>query len=489
MNKFASLSLLTDFYELTMMQGYFFMSRHEEAVFEMFFRRQPFSGGYTVYAGLDPLLDEIEKLRFSPDDIEFLDSQNIFHRDFLDYLAGFRFTGDIHSVPEGSVVFPNEPLLRVTGTIIEAQLMESLVLNFLNFQSLIATKTARIVDAAEGDTVMEFGLRRAQGVDGALSATRASFIGGATSTSNTLAAKLFNIPPRGTMAHSWVSSFESELRSFEKYAELYPDSSVLLVDTYDTLKSGVPNAIRVFTALKETNPSLMAIRIDSGDLEYLSRESRKMLDLGGLDSVGIIASNEIDEWIIEQLKNKKAPINAWGVGTRLVTGGSDPALTGVYKIAAKKSGNIFEPCIKISNQAEKISNPGTKNIFRFFSDQGQMVADLLCLEDEEELLLAETAAGKPIRFNHPLTEYSGFTLRDYGRVVKLLEPVMIQGKRCVPGMNLEKLSERRRIEIDSLDRTYRRFLNPHTYRVSLSNRLKELKTKLINDIQHSYTNH
>jgi nicotinate phosphoribosyltransferase len=486
MQRPETLALLTDFYELTMMQGYFFNSPSSEAVFEMFFRRQPFNGGYTVFAGLGPLLDAIKTLRFTPRDLEFLEAHGAFSREFLDYLAGFRFSGDIHSVPEGTVVFPNEPLIRVTGNLMETQLLESLILNFVNFQSLIATKTARIVDAANGGEVMEFGLRRAQGVDGALSATRAATIGGASSTSNTLAAQLFNIPPSGTMAHSWISSFETELEAFTQYVQLYPDSSVLLVDTYDTLQSGLPNAISVYSRHRETSPSHMAIRIDSGDLEYLSMQSRKMLDRAGLQSVRIIASNEIDEWIIEHLNKNRAPIDAWGVGTRLVTGGSDPALSGVYKIAAKRKGGVFEPCIKISNQAEKISNPGVKNVIRFRDSRGMMIAHLICLEEEQDMLMADTDAGGAVRFNHPLTEYSGFTLREYGSAEPLLRQVMRGGATCMPGESLEELSLRRKTDMASLDTTFRRLLNPHTYRVSLSYRLKELKTRLIRDIQHEY---
>ena len=485
----STLALLTDFYELTMMQGYFFISPDEEAVFEMFFRKQPFNGGYTVFAGLKPLLDEIEKLNFSKNDLAYLRGLGIFKEEFLKYLSSFRFTGTIHSVPEGSVVFPNEPIMRITGNIMEAQLLESMILNFCNFQSLIATKTARIADAAGRDVVMEFGLRRAQGINGALSATRAAYIGGVSSTSNTLAAKLYGIDAKGTMAHSWISSFDSELDAFRKYIELYPNSSVLLVDTYDTLKSGVPNAIKVYTELKKQSPAMMAIRIDSGDLEYLSREARIMLDNAGLEDVKIVASNEIDEWIIEQLKIKHAPVDSWGVGTKLVTGGNDPALTGVYKIAARKKTGGFEPCLKISNQVEKISNPGIKNIMRFYASDDTMIADLLFLEDEKEELLSDIAEKKPIRFNHPLTEYAGFTLRGYHTAKSLLEKVMCNGTIIKPQPELDEISTFCRQELNALDKTYRRLLNPHAYRISLSNRLKQLKTNLINAIQKDYENH
>ncbi len=361
-----NLSLLTDFYELTMMQGYFFQCPEEQAVFEVFFRSQPFSGGYTIFAGLEPLLHEIENLSFDSESIDYLASRKIFRDEFLHYLAGFRFRGTIYSMEEGNIVFPGEPLLRIHGSLMETQLLESMVLNFINFQSLIATKTCRIVLSAKNTPVLEFGLRRAQGVNGAISATRAAYIGGAASTSNTLAAKQFSIPTSGTMAHSWVMSFPSELESFQKYVELYPDRPILLVDTFDTLKSGLPNAIQVFGSLKEKSPALMAIRIDSGDLEYLSKKAREMLDRHDLSDVKIFVSSDLDEWIITQLIASGSPIDAWGVGTRLVTGDSNPALSGVYKIVARGREEIFEPKIKISNQSEKITNPGIKNIMRFY---------------------------------------------------------------------------------------------------------------------------
>ncbi len=417
-------SLLTDFYELTMMQGYFFNCPDDRGVFEMFFRRQPFQGGYTVFAGLGPLLEAIVGLRFTEEEIAYLDSRGVFKKEFLDYLAGFRFRGDIHGVPEGTVVFPNEPLLRVRGNLMEAQMIESVVLNCVNFQSLIATKTARIVSVAGEKPVMEFGLRRAQGTDGALAAARAAFIGGASSTSNTLAGKMYGIPVSGTMAHSWVMNFDSELEAFRKYAALYPDRCVLLVDTFDTLKSGIPNAIDVFRELRENKPSLMAVRIDSGDLEYLSKKVRAMLDGSGFRDVKIFVSSDLDEWIMRQLIDSGSPIEAWGVGTRLVTGWNDPALTGVYKIVATEKGGQVDPRIKISNQAEKITNPGVKNIMRFYNDRGQMLADLIYLEDEERELEEAIEGRAPVRFNHPATEYAQFILKDYASARRLLAPVM-----------------------------------------------------------------
>ncbi len=481
-----NLSLLTDFYELTMMQGYFFNCPGDQGVFEMFFRRQPFQGGYTVFAGLGPFLEALAGLRFTEDDIAYLDSQGTFKREFLDYLSGFRFGGDVYSVPEGTVVFPNEPLLRVRGILMEAQMVESMLLNFINFQSLIATKTARIVSIAGERPVMEFGLRRAQGTDGALAAARAAFIGGASSTSNTLAGKTYGIPVSGTMAHSWVMNFDSELEAFRKYAAMYPDRCVLLVDTFDTLKSGMPNAITVFRELREKKPALMAVRIDSGDLEYLSKKARAMLDGSGLREVKILVSSDLDEWIMRQLIDSGAPIEAWGVGTRLVTGWNDPALTGVYKIVATKKGDHVDPRIKISNQAEKITNPGEKNIMRFYNDRNQMLADLIYLE-EEERELEEAIAGKtPVRFNHPATDYSHFTLTEYASARKLLAPVMHEGKIIGGERSLRQMQEYCRIEIEALDKTYRRLLNPHIYKISLSDRLKKLKTDMIRLIKENY---
>jgi nicotinate phosphoribosyltransferase len=481
-----NLAMLTDFYELTMMQGYFFDFPEDRGVFEMFYRHQPFNGGYCVFAGLDPLLDAVENLKFSKEDIEYLADQKIFRNDFLAFLSDFTFKGDIHSVKEGTVVFPNEPLLRVSGTLIEVQLIESVLLNFINFQTLIATKTARISDIADQKPVLEFGLRRAQGIDGALSASRAAYIGGANATSNTLAGQIFGIPVSGTMAHSWVMSAGSELEAFQKYAAIYGERCVLLVDTFDTLKSGIPNAIKVFKDLKKENPVLMGIRIDSGDLEYLSREARKIFDNAGLPEVKIFVSSDIDEWIIRQIRSSGAPVDAWGVGTRLITGGDDPALSGVYKIVANNRETEVIPCIKISNQSEKITNPGIKNIMRFYN-HGIMICDLLYLEEEEETLNKNVSRKESIRFNHPSTDYAGFTLKIYDSAKPLLGKVMVNGKKLANSAALSDIREFRQAEINSLDGTYRRLLNPHIYKVSLSDNLKNLKTKLMKEAVKQYS--
>lgn len=445
----------------------------------MFFRRQPFKGGFTIFAGLDPLLDCLGQIRFNAGELEYLEALKLFKPEFLDYLSTFQFKGDVFAASEGTVVFPNEPILRVHGNIMEAQLVESVILNFINFQSLIATKAARIVNATNGNTVLEFGLRRAQGVDGAISASRAAYIGGAGGTSNVMAGKLYDIPVSGTMAHAWIMSFETELESFEAYARLYPKTCILLVDTFDTIKSGLPNAIKVFKKMDRLKNQKLGIRLDSGDLEYLSKAARKMLDENGLPEVEIIASNELDEWIVNQLRKAGAPIDGWGIGTKLITANDDPALTGVFKIAARMDNDQVEPTIKISNNPEKTSNPGSKNVFRFYDAAGRMLADLICLENEEEKMRQAIGKKIPITFNHPNIDYASFTLENYGEVRVLLQPVMKEGKKMNASPALTQLRKKTVMELDSLDSTYKRLINPHLYKVSLSNRLKKLKREMI----------
>ncbi len=476
---YKNLSLLTDLYELTMMQGYFFNNPSKKSVFDMFFRRQPFNGGFTILAGVEPLVNAIMDLQFTDNEIKYLKSLKIFKPEFLNYLSKFKFKGDIYTIDEGNIVFPNEPLLRVHGNIIETQLLESIILNFINFQSLIATKTARIVISTNNGKVLEFGLRRAQGIDGALSGTRASYIGGAVATSNTMAGMIYNIPVSGTMAHSWIMSFKTELEAFEKYIELYPDKVTLLVDTFDTLKSGIPNAIRVFKKIPKEKRKNLGIRLDSGDLEYLSKQARKMLDENGLQEVKIIVSNELDEWIINQLIKNNSPIDAWGVGTKLITADKDPSLTGVYKVVAKEKEKKFEPCIKISNNPEKITNPGIKNIYRFYNGDNLMIGDLIYLEDEEDELKRLIKAKKSLRFNHPSIEYVNFNLENYSRAEKLLHPIVKNGKRIKKERQLNEIRNFTEKKLNELDTTYKRLLNPHIYKVSLSDNLMKLKFKLI----------
>jgi nicotinate phosphoribosyltransferase len=469
----ANLALLTDLYELTMMQGYFLNRYDPDTVFEMFFRRQPFGGGFTVFAGLQPLLEAVAGLSFTPEDRTYLEAQGLFRPEFLDYLSALRFTGDIYAMAEGSVVFPGEPLLRVHAPLIQAQLLESLVLNILNFQTLVATKAARIWLASDEGTVLEFGLRRAQGVNGALAASRSAFIGGAAATSNTLAGRLFGIPVRGTMAHSWIMAFPSELEAFRKYAEVYPDSCTLLIDTYDTLKSGLENAVVVGKALKAAGHAHFGVRLDSGDLEYLSKQVRQRLDAEGLQEAAIAASNELDEEIIQQLLAQGAPINTWGVGTHLVTAKGDSALTGVYKLAARRVDGRYQPAIKVSNNPEKISDPGIKQVHRFYNGSGSPIADLLSMEGER------VEAGRDYRFYHPRYPYKYMDVAGAKRVEPLLEPVMRGGRITVGFPDLQTLQERARANLRSLDATYRRILNPHVYKVSLSEALKDLKYRLI----------
>ena len=357
-NSTINSALFTDFYELTMAQGYWKNDMNQDVVFDMFFRRQPFNGGFSIFAGLDTLLDAITDFTFSPSDIEFLRQQKIFEPDFLEYLKTFRFSGDVYAFREGSVIFPQEPIVRIHAKLIEAQIVEALVLNHINFQSLIATKTARIWLASKKGAIMEFGLRRAQGPDGGMSATRASFIGGAAGTSNTLAGKLYDIPVMGTMAHSWIMAFPSELEAFEAYAKLYPQKAIFLIDTYDTLRSGIKNAIKVGAKLVEKGYNF-GVRLDSGDISYLTAEVRKELDKAGFPQATITVSNELTEEIVETLVQQNTPINSWGVGTHMVTGGNEASFTGVYKLAARfdKTSGKNIPAMKFSDNPEKNTNP------------------------------------------------------------------------------------------------------------------------------------
>jgi len=462
-------ALLTDLYELTMMQGYHRYGLHHRAVFDMFFRRQPFSGGFSVFTGLDVLLETIENLRFDEDDLAYLDTLGLFDSSFLDYLRKFRFSGDIWAVSEGTLVFPQEPLIRVHASILEAQLIESLLLNTVNFQTLIATKTARIFLASEKGSVMEFGLRRAQGVDGALSAARAAYIGGAASTSNTLAGKKFSIPVTGTMAHSWVLAFDSEKESFDRYADLYPDKTILLIDTFDTLGSGIENAIAVGKRLKKKGKQ-MGVRLDSGDIQYLSKQVRRRLDKAGLKDALIAISNELDEHIIQQLMAADSPVDLWGVGTQLVTGGGDPSLTGVYKLAAKETADgSYLPTMKVSDNPEKSTNPGIKQVYRFFGRRDYPIADLISLEDQPP------EPGKPLTFYHPSGDYRKFRLESYNRFEPLLERHMENGRRVIPSPALEDIRRRTIDNLSCLDETYTRLINPHIYKVSVSRGLRALK--------------
>ncbi len=468
-------ALTTDFYELTMMQGYFSEKHNPDVVFEMFYRTNPFEGGYVIFAGLNDFIDKLEGLSFSDEDITYLANLNIFTADFLEYLSSFSFSGDIYAMTEGTVVFPGEPLVRVHTNLIEAQLIESLMLNNLNFQSLIATKASRMSLAARRGLLMEFGLRRAQGQDGALTASRAAFIGGAQVTSNTLAGKTYGIPVAGTMAHSWVMSFPSELESFRVFAKYYPDHPTLLIDTYDTLGSGIENAITVGLEQKKIGKKI-GVRLDSGDLSYLPRVVRKRFDDAGLSDATISVSSDLNEEIVQTLIHDEVPIDSWGIGTHLVTGGRQSALNGVYKLVAKQEDDgHMAPTMKISNTYEKTTNPGIKQVWRFYDHEGGALADLIALEKEQ------ITTGKTYNFFHPFSEVDFFEMLPdrYSKCVPLLTLKVEGGKRIGEKPILSEIQTFSMENIKEFHKTYLRLINPHIYKVSLSSKLKKMKMDLL----------
>ena len=470
-------ALLLDFYSLTMAQAYWKKEMNKRAVFEMFFRTQPFGGGFSVFAGLETLLEKLQLFSFSKDDIGYLKGLGLFEEGFLDYLKNFRFSGSLWAMDEGTIVFPNEPLIRVDGNLIESQIIEGMLLNTINFQSLVATKAARVWLASGKGNIIEFGLRRAQGPDGALSAARAAYIGGAAGTSNVLAGKKFNIPVYGTMAHSWIMAWPSEEEAFRTYAELYPDKAVFLIDTYDTLKSGIGNAIKAGKTLT-ANGKNFGVRLDSGDIHYLSTEVRKKLDAAGLENATISVSNDLDESIIQTLTDMKTPVNVWGVGTQLVTGGKEAAFTGVYKLAAKDNGNgKLVAAIKFSDNPEKTTNPGVKQVWRLKDRDGFYVADVLTLEDPDNPDLIEK--GKTYTFWHPSADYRRFnhTLEDNAEA--LLSERIRNGKLIGKNPSLPDIRSHVQKGLDSLDQSHKRILNPHIYKVSVTERLRTLKLELI----------
>ncbi|MEE1166961.1 MAG: nicotinate phosphoribosyltransferase [Treponema sp.] len=476
-NYFSSNALFTDFYELTMAQGYWKENMNQEVVFDMFFRRNPFNGGFSVLAGNETLLDALTQFSFGDDDIDYLRQQGIFEEGFLEYLRNFKFTGDLYTMDEGTVIFPQEPLVRIHANLIEAQIIEGLVLNIINFQSLIATKTARVWLASKKGALMEFGLRRAQGPDGAMSATRAAYIGGAAGTSNTLAGKLYGIPVMGTMAHSWIMSHSSELEAFRAYAKIYPENSVFLIDTYDTLKSGIKNAIIAGGELVEKGYNF-GVRLDSGDISYLTREVRKELDRAGFPQAKISVSNELTEEIISTLVAGGAPINSWGVGTHMVTGGNESSFTGVYKLAARhdKESDQMIAAMKFSDNPAKTTNPGIKNVFRLYDENGMAGADILALDGEK---LEE---GCEYRFYHPMVDYRQFTFKA-SRIEPLLKKRLEKGVRLVErkddAVQLRISRENMQKQLATFDESYKRILNPHIYKVSITEKLKDLKVEFI----------
>ncbi|MEE0809374.1 nicotinate phosphoribosyltransferase [Blautia sp.] len=474
-----NLTLLTDLYELTMMQGYFKNPTDQVVVFDAFYRKNPCDGGYAIAAGLDQIIEYVRHLHFAPDDIDYLRSLNIFDADFLEYLRGFHFTGDIYAVPEGTVVFPREPLLKVIAPVMEAQLVETTILNLLNHQSLIATKASRVVYAAKGDGIMEFGLRRAQGPDAGLYGARAAMIGGCIGTSNVLTGQMFQVPVKGTHAHSWIMSFPDEYTAFKTYAELYPNACILLVDTYDVLNSGVPNAIRVFQEMKATGHEMKGygIRIDSGDLAYLSKQAYKMLDEAGFGDAIISASSDLDEYLIESLKSQGAKINSWGVGTNLITCQDNPAFGGVYKLAAIKNAEDedFVPKIKVSENVEKVTNPGNKTIYRIYDKQTKKIrADLICLanetfDPEEDMIIFDPMA------TWKKTKIAGgsYVLRE------LLVPVFQKGECVYTSPSVMEIRDICQKELNTLWDETRRFVNPQEVYVDLSDKLFKIKSDLL----------
>lgn len=472
-----NLTLLTDFYELTMMQGYFKNQVNSKVVFDVFYRTNPSGNGYAICAGLEQVVEYVKGLNFDYDDIAYLRDLKIFDEDFLDYLAGFHFTGDIYSVPEGSVVFPMEPLVKVIAPIMEAQLVETAILNMINHQSLIATKASRVCYAARGDGVMEFGLRRAQGPDAGTLGARAAVIGGCIGTSNVLCAKKFGIPALGTHAHSWIMSFEDELTAFRKYAELYPDNTTLLVDTYDTLRSGVPHAIQVFRELKDTGkmPKAYGIRLDSGDLAYLSKKARIMLDRAGFTDAVICASSDLDEYLIDSLKAQGAAIHSWGVGTNLITSKDCPAFGGVYKLAAIEKNGELLPKIKLSENTWKITNPGNKTVFRIYEkESGKVKADVIALADETIPTDQTLKLFDPIEtWKKTYLEPKSFTVRE------LLIPIFLNGQCVYDSPNVMEIRSYCHRELDTLWDESRRLINPQNVYVDLSQRLWELKNQLL----------
>ncbi|MCQ2592825.1 MAG: nicotinate phosphoribosyltransferase [Treponema sp.] len=460
-----------------MAQGYWKQNMNHPVVFDMFFRKNPFNGGFSILAGNESLLDVLTEFRFSDSDIDFLRQQKIFEEGFLDYLKEFKFTGDLYTMDEGTVIFPQEPLVRIHANLIEAQIIEGLVLNLINFQSLIATKTSRIWLASKKAPIMEFGLRRAQGPDGAMSATRAAFIGGAAGTSNTLAGKLYDIPVMGTMAHSWIMSHPTELEAFREYANIYPENSVFLIDTYDTLKSGIKNAIIAGGELVKKGYNF-GVRLDSGDISYLTREVRKELDRAGFPQAKISVSNELTEEIISTLVAGGAPINSWGVGTHMVTGGNESSFTGVYKLAARhdKETSSMIPAMKFSDNPAKTTNPGIKNVYRLYDENDMACADILALENET------IEPEKEYRYYHTMVDYRQFTFKA-ARVEPLLKKRLEKGQRVQPrlsdGEQLKLSRKNMQSQLESFDESYKRILNPHIYKVSLTENLKDLKKDFI----------
>lgn len=469
-----NLTLLCDFYEITMANGYFLCGKRDQiAYFDVFFRDIPDGGGFAIAAGLEQIIDYIKNLHFDEEDIRYLRSMNIFDEEFLKYLADFRFSGDIYAVPEGTPIFPREPVITVKAPVMEAQFIETFILTAFNHQSLIATKANRIARAADGRAVSEFGARRAQGADAAVLGARAAYIGGVNSTSCTISAKDFDIPASGTMAHSWVQMFDSEYEAFKTYCELYPDNATLLIDTYNVIKSGVPNAIKAF---KDCGIEKCAVRIDSGDIAYLTKKVRKLLDDAGLPHCKIVISNSLDEKIIADILRQGAQIDAFGVGERLITAKSHPVFGGVYKLAAieDENRNII-PKIKISENPEKITNPHFKKLYRLFrKSDGRAISDYITLYNET------IDPNAPLELFDPVFTWKRQTVTDY-EAVELMKPIFIGGELVYNTPALSEIREYCAAQVATLWDEVRRFENPHRYYVDLSKELWELKQALLSE--------
>lgn len=468
-----NLTMMTDLYQLTMMNGYFrYGKRDQVSVFDMFFRGHALQE-YAVMAGLEQVIEYIQNLHFNREDIEYLRSLNIFDEDFLEYLRTFRFNGEIYAMPEGSIVFPQEPLVRVKAKIMEAQFIETALLNIINHQTLIATKARRVVQAAKGGSVLEFGLRRAQGPDAGILGARAAVIGGCDATSNVMTGQMFDIPVKGTHAHSWVMSFPDELSAFRAYADVFPDGCMLLVDTYDTLKSGVPNAITCFKELRAKGYEPVGIRLDSGDLAYLSKKARQMLDEAGFPNAKIFASGDLDEDLIWDLNAQGACIDVWGVGTKLITSDGFTALGGVYKLSCEDENGTMVPKIKVSENPVKITNPGYKKVLRIYDNAtNKAIADLIMLEEET------VDESKPLTLFHPVDTWKKMTVTDF-HTKELLQPIFVDGELVYQQPKLQQICAFAREEMESFWEEYRRLRNPHVYKVDLSQKLYDLKQELL----------
>lgn len=476
-----NLTMLTDYYEFTMSNGYFLNGLKDRvAVFDMFFRKIPDNGGFAIFAGLEQVIDYLSHLEFSAEDIEYFRQKGSFNEEFLQYLADFHFECDVWAMKEGTVMFPNEPILTIRGPVIQCQLAETMILLTINHQSLICTKANRMVRAAEGRSIMEFGSRRAQSYDAAILGARATYIGGCGATACAIADRDYGIPAVGTMAHSWVQMFDSELEAFEKYASIYPENCTLLVDTYNVLKSGIPNAIKVFDEIVvPAGYRPKGVRIDSGDIAYLSKKARKMLDEAGYEDVGIVASNSLDEYLIRDLIRQGAKIDSFGIGERLITSKSDPVFGGVYKLVAVESEGEYKPKIKVSETVEKITNPCFKRLYRLYNaESGKAEADYICCREEE----LYSSLPITITIFDPMATWKTKTLENvYAK--ELLVPIFEKGQLVYEKPTIQEIKQYCQQQVDSLWDEVKRFENPHGYYVDLSEKLWNIKNDLLKQVQ------